>query len=574
MKIFTKAMTLTAMAAVMSFTADAAPVKRALQPEEGLGYTSVVKRVMPDDPDAETWHDIGEGILRDDVMTTFYIIDCVEFPVTIRESDQTPGRYCLINAWSKYPLWANLFPANNTYPKDRIVPIIIDASDPDHVFIAPPGFMGAYTEEAVAGGDGYQEGVLYSMGGDFNQDNLNHFTREEYDRICGRLRDGAITFPINTLLYQGWEQSSIDNEGNPIVGSLWRMVNNSGMFRVKLPGAPNIDVNIVYLETLSDDKKSVQYELTLQEDIAKLRCALVEGDEEIVPEAAEKIKNGEIEYVEVTGSGRYDIPFPGNGKYTLVCVPYTDDDVARYESYLTRTFTFDDDEWISRGTARFKEGILSDNQLRDWGFIVSPQEMDVQVQSNVANPQLFRIVNAYAPPYSYANEQNYDFTEPYYIEFDASDCNRVFVNQTEAGIGINMGYGTMRVWSKANRLMTFEDMTLDEVSKWERSDDPLAMPVFGSIDSNNVLTFPNNALLINFAKARPDTWYWANCTGTFRLTLPKEMQFVSTVLDIESDTNAPIEWYTLGGVKVSGENMLPGIYVVRQGSKVWKETVK
>lgn len=47
---------------------------------------------------------------------------------------------------------------------------------------------------------------------------------------------------------------------------------------------------------------------------------------------------------------------------------------------------------------------------------------------------------------------------------------------------------------------------------------------------------------------------------------------VNTVTD--GDANAPKEYYNLQGVKVNGENLTPGIYIVRQGRKVSKIAVR
>ena len=362
----------------------------------------------------------------------------------------------------------------------------------------------------------------------------------------------------------------VDELGRP-ERTLWITVNKSGMFRLKLPDAPDVDVNIELLG-LSSDRNTVDYELKLQDDIKTLRVALVAGEE--VEEAVKKIKDGSIEYQEITGDGRYSFPYTADGLYTLVCVPYTEDGVARYESYDTHTFDYDESEWKKMGTARHTEAIISDNEMRNNGFILSSDTYDVPVEMSTANNQLFRLVNPYGPPYAYATDQNYDNTRNYYMEFDASDADRVYLKKTEDFIGIDLGYGSLMVWSRAGRLIENEGMTLDEVNEWEAENDD---PVFGWIDDNNVLHFPKNALLLNFSFVRPDTWYWSNREGGFSLVLPSEMKFANRTgaKAIEStDYDFPTEYFTLDGVKVSGENLAPGIYVVRKGDKVWKQTVK
>lgn len=46
------------------------------------------------------------------------------------------------------------------------------------------------------------------------------------------------------------------------------------------------------------------------------------------------------------------------------------------------------------------------------------------------------------------------------------------------------------------------------------------------------------------------------------------------IRNVVDDSNAPVEYYNLSGVKVSGDNMAPGIYVRRQGDKTTKILVK
>lgn len=48
----------------------------------------------------------------------------------------------------------------------------------------------------------------------------------------------------------------------------------------------------------------------------------------------------------------------------------------------------------------------------------------------------------------------------------------------------------------------------------------------------------------------------------------------SGIEDVVVDENAPVEWYNLQGVRVNGENLTPGIYIKRQGSKAVKVLVR
>ncbi len=48
----------------------------------------------------------------------------------------------------------------------------------------------------------------------------------------------------------------------------------------------------------------------------------------------------------------------------------------------------------------------------------------------------------------------------------------------------------------------------------------------------------------------------------------------SAIDSIDADNNAPVEYYTIQGVRVSGDNLTPGIYIRRQGNNVSKILVK
>ena len=52
---------------------------------------------------------------------------------------------------------------------------------------------------------------------------------------------------------------------------------------------------------------------------------------------------------------------------------------------------------------------------------------------------------------------------------------------------------------------------------------------------------------------------------------------ISSIEDIQSEIAsplAPIEYYNLNGVKVNADNLVPGIYITRQGNKTSKVLIK
>lgn len=75
-------------------------------------------------PSSDTWKDLGEGLYSDFIVSNIVRGEFND-PVTVKvqESEQTPGRYRLVNPWPSVPKESDL-----NY-------LIIDASDPDFVMI-------------------------------------------------------------------------------------------------------------------------------------------------------------------------------------------------------------------------------------------------------------------------------------------------------------------------------------------------------------------------------------------------------------------------------------------------------
>lgn len=65
---------------------------------------------------------------------------------------------------------------------------------------------------------------------------------------------------------------------------------------------------------------------------------------------------------------------------------------------------------------------------------------------------------------------------------------------------------------------------------------------------------------------------WVDQNLPIKVTFKSEKE--GGVEGIEADANAPVEYYNLQGVSVNADNLVPGIYVRRQGTKVEKVIVK
>ena len=118
----------------------------------------------------------------------------------------------------------------------------------------------------------------------------------------------------------------------------------------------------------------------------------------------------------------------------------------------------------------------------------------------------------------------------------------------------------MVLWSRADRGLRDQGLTKEDVK---------AQGLFGKVE-NNVITFPNDALLITFPDFYPFA-YWANTNGKFRIVLPEGTGIDSVTSD---DAEARAEIYDLNGRRVQPQTLTPGIYVKKQGGRAVKMLVK
>lgn len=528
MNIFFKG--ILAVSAICLFgTAEAkeAPVRKAKI--DGGTYAATAKNATTTD-DTE-WKSLGMGRYRDDLITTFYIVDNYEFEVEIQESNSRPGLYRLVSPYKNYPVSPATF-EGDTY-------MIIDASDPERV----------YFDKYDTGMDwGSGNIIINSIAGDYNVQNPVSGLEQAYvEGLCGTLEDGAITFPNGSLLI------SDDTIG---VG-LYLQSNRNGKFRIMLPDAPDLDIVITIADDITeqDGNEYISVDFVLDEDIEKAKIAMVEGD--YSKDMVDGITDGSIPSAEITQSGPHLFPFENDGIFTFVAVPYYGGEPKKAE-YVTKELSYKHEGWNDIGTALYTEGFIADCEVQVDNMDVVTTS--VACQQNTDNPGLFRLVDPYGPGYQYYNEQDYDHSRHYYMEIDVTDPDRVIINQMGDGCGLSFSWGKMIMWSRAGYYLA-NGMTEEEVEEKN---------VYGKLAGDDI-TFPRQALLIKFINV-VDTWYWANLNGSFKVVLPATRVGITDITD--ESTDSPVEYYTLTGVKAMSGDLTPGVYIKKQGAKASKVIIR
>ena len=544
-----------AMGASLAMTASAVtPAKAILNDANAYKASKVVKAA----DDTETWKNIGKGLFRENLVHVYWLFNQYpEIEVEIQESEQTPGRYRLVNPYANYPDYIG---SPGCTEGDSY--IYINASDPKHVYIemSPTGY--------IVGDE--QELLIWSKADDYYNNLYGDWEEADKDGVCGQLRDGSIMFPHGGVLANLYAMDS----GKPFDPSdyaeMWRP--GDDMFRVLLPGALNLDVFSTFVG-YNKEANTVQYSISLGDDITSAKMALVEGQD--AEQMVKDVIDGKIASTVITETKNYDLPFPGDGMYTIVVVPYVGEEVKEYKAFTsTREFAYDESEWRKTGQASYTEGILSSCELNSWGLNMAECTYAVEVEENVARPGYLRMVNAYnTTDYPESRGHSIDTSRNYYIYIDATDPDHVVLEQTpeSEGIGLNMGYGKIYFATRGQRYLDNPDLANSLGYTTE-----MCKAIMGKF-FNDEITFPKEALNVRMDVA-PMTWYYANEKGNFKLAFQPGQIIGEQSSGVENvnidDVNAPVEYYRIDGTRVSASQLTPGIYVVRQGSKTSKQVIR
>ncbi|MDE6131627.1 MAG: hypothetical protein K2F74_08555, partial [Muribaculaceae bacterium] len=209
----------------------------------------------------------------------------------------------------------------------------------------------------------------------------------------GKLVDGAVTFPAMALLAAAYGEDDLFPSDEDFGGV---QCDYNGMFRLKLPGAPDLDV-VATLSGIDDARTELTFDITLGKSVEKALVALVPEDK--AANAVADMLSGAIESKEITASGATTVPYTGDGMYTLVVIPFLDGEA---HAAFTRAMeiAFDESEWRKAGTAMYTESIISGvEELIGYGFVYPSYEYKVEVEESVARPGYIRLVDAYGPSY-------------------------------------------------------------------------------------------------------------------------------------------------------------------------------
>lgn len=489
------------------------------------------------DEDDTEWKSLGVGTYRDDVFSAFDM-PSASWSVEILESNVTPGCYKIVNPFGS---------ADCPYFGGKAfegADLVIHAENPDIVYMEYVELKGVRIQDTDEEGNTvvYQT-YLCDMGGYYvdmyAEWGMGPDMLAGMGMPFGKLKNGSITFEANALIL---DIPEIDEQVT---------ANESGLFRITLPGAPDYDLSVTIDDNCLDDGiLSASY--MAGEDVGSVKYLVVPGwkkdctgilRESFLQEVAEKgtpAAGGEI---------KEKIPF---GVHSLVAVAFNaEEEPAESSIAVCYGRTDDASNWISLGKCEYSEAFL---RYAYMDMECDPYE--VEIEESARKPGVYRLVNPYGeiyPNYGFFRDNDYlaKHGGNHYLVVDASDADRVMIEASPTGIAPEDGEAQLF------------SVSWYAVQNGIDPDDEDVILDYGTLADGRI-TFPGGAI------ATYEEGYGitrGNLEHNFYIQLPE-----STGVSAVGSEGTP-EYFTTSGIKVAKPSKA-GIYIRRSGDATTKVIVK
>lgn len=451
------------------------------------------------------WISLGKATYRDDYITGLYSVDNLVYEVEIREAQEAPGYYRLVNAYGK----VYEYNEEGDYDDTKEYFVNIHAEDPTAVYI---------TQSDTGCDWGKGNFILYSMAG--LRIDRGQMTLEEAkaNGLTGKLEKGMITFPTKTLLLARGEDG-------------WYYANTNGMFLVALPGVKVSDYTstLDYAGMFTDPANVVyvlaDYKLSADAKAAKSVKVAIVNQSDDAEAVADAIAAGEFEATDVADVAKDDriqlaLPEDMQGKLQMLLVVIDKNDAGENEVKYVAATKFEyysgANPWKSIGIGYYTDDYIVSyyGQNDDDGNFIpyDPVTYEVEIEENNNTPGLYRIKNAYAPLAVMFGKTGGEKD----IEVHAENPAGVYIPMQ--GTGVDFGNGEYGIESYGGYLIS------------QNSGAPVADVIdyfvgkFGTLESG-IISFPaiklNNGMEIQgYLYADGTLYYYGGTTLASKIVLP------------------------------------------------------
>lgn len=427
------------------------------------------------------WVSLGMATVTDDFILPLFGYQPVTYQVEIQENQENPGMYRLVNmfgeAYGKACAEAGI---GMPYSTEQLY-IEINAQDPEGVWFG-------LQSTGIDLGYGVME--IASMGW-YYMANGNSFEAVKNAGYMGTLADGIISFPTKGCLIT-------DNDG-------MYYSNNNGAFKVAFPGVTIADysIEVAYAGRFVDPSGEVNTAIanvTLGADVESAIVGMALSND---PNAVlTGMMDGSIETVEITESGKVELPLAEDGVYTIVAVSSANGEMQE-AAYASFEFTTGGSEWESLGMGTMTDGVVGPL------YGVTAETYPVEILHSTKTPGMYRVVNPYGETYPYNSYGSYDSSKNYYLDINAQDPEGVYFGYTPTGLALNSSDGMLSIYSLAGYYI-------------DGGNDLEAVKGAGYCGTlaNNQIVFAAGTVLVTWEAA--ESLYTPKAGTDFIITLPSE----------------------------------------------------
>ncbi|MBR0432350.1 MAG: hypothetical protein IJK15_01450 [Bacteroidaceae bacterium] len=226
------------------------------------------------------------------------------------------------------------------------------------------------------------------------------------------------------------------------------------------------------------------------------------------------------------------------GDYTDISLQIGDENYTTPYGVSTYAFKAGATAWVSMGN-----GLMRDDLFTSW-YNIDNMTYEVEIEKNVVEEGLYRVVNPYGATYPYNDPGDWDASQNYYMVIDATDPDYVWI--PEFHTGTDWGKGEM--W-----FLSFVQYYLDRGSSLAalKSQNP---EYFGTFE-DGIFSFPTAESML---AGRGEEGYWySNPNGLLAVALPGarfsdytiEYEYVGRFIDTDKQ-------YYVEGVPTLGEDVI------------------
>ena len=243
--------------------------------------------------------------------------------------------------------------------------------------------------------------------------------------------------------------------------------------------------------------------VTLGEDVNEVRVGIVEGTNTALAYMA--VRNGTVPTTTVSENGEVRIPCGYTGDCTWVAIAYAYNEENQLEecgrAFATTTI-YSNGSWVSLGEGLYTDYLVAPLFVEGEDEEGNPIPFDpitypVEVQENVAQPGVYRLMRPYAPDvFGYGGGFGYDETSNYNIIIDAHDPDAVYIPMQQTGVGIYA--------------LSFGEYAMQQYGL--SFDQAKALGMINAKLENGVITFAAQELMLGILDAT---------TGTINLGIPE-----------------------------------------------------